>query len=472
MKRPRLVAINPSHRRTRELALSGSEITVGSEKGNRLSLSEGGVSRRHAVIRYRDGRYLIRDLQSTNGTFVNEKRIRDTTALKDGDHVRFGNARFVFLDPRPVKDRATKRRLSVVRMAELLLFLFVAGFAMTEYLVNRRTEPLSIPDIPRHPGAQPSTALLEATPLTAAHPGATPISTPRVALDEEARSEALGPQPDWLRRINYYRAMAKLAPAGEDPALSAGDLKHTRYLAENYADVIKTGGNLGASGHVESPDKQFYTPEGAAAGQTSNVAWGCGPFSAAGEIDRWVEGPFHRLAILNPDLRVAGYGEFKKDGCWTAAVRLPLRPKPPEIFEHPIEFPPDGARVSLTWEGGEWPDPLASCPGYHEPIGLPITLEVGRFVEPQLSAHSLVADGEPIEHCAFEAAGYVNSDAFAQEYGRGVLKGFSTIVLVPRRPLAPGKTYKVSITARGQDYTWSFEVGTSEASAESEVESE
>jgi pSer/pThr/pTyr-binding forkhead associated (FHA) protein len=462
MNRPRLVAINPSGRRTRELALSRSELTVGSEKGNSLLIRHDGVSRRHAVIRYRDGRYLIRDLQSTNGTFVNDKRIRDTAALKDGDHVRFGNARFVFLDPRPATSRATRRRLSVARIAELFVLLFVAGFALTEYLLHRRIETAAVPGIARGPRAQPSVALPEGTPLSRARPRATPVSAPNATPAGGPRSEAVGPQPDWLRRINYYRAMAKLPPAREDRSLSNGDLKHTRYLAENYADVIKTGGTLGASGHEESPDKRDYTPEGAAAAQTSNVAWGCGPFSPAGEIDRWVEGPFHRLAILNPELDLAGYGDFKKDGCWTAAVRLPLRPKPPEDFDHPIEFPADGAQVSLAWEGGEWPDPLASCPGYREPIGLPITLEVGRFLDPQLSAHSIVADGQPIEHCAFDAPGYVNSDAFAQEYGRGVLKAFSTIVLIPRRPLARGKTYQVSVTARGREYMWSFKVGASD----------
>lgn len=466
MKRPRLVAINPSGRRTRELALSRSELTVGSEKGNSLLLSEGGVSRRHAVIRCSGGRYLIRDLQSTNGTFVNDKRIRDTTALKDGDHVRFENARFVFLDPRPATNRATRRRLSVARIAELFLFLFVAAFALTEYLVNHRIWPPAAPGIARRPSEQPSVALAEGTPLSIARPGTTPVSAPNAMPEGGPRSEAVGPQPDWLRRINHYRTMAKLSPAREDRSLSAGDLKHTRYLAENYADVIKTGGNLGVSGHEESPDKQYYTPEGAAAAQTSNVAWGCGPFSPAGEIDRWLEGPFHRLAILNPELDLAGYGDFKKDGCWTAAVRLPLRPKPPEIFDHPIEFPPDGAQVSLAWEGGEWPDPLASCPGYREPIGLPITLEVGRFVDPQLSAHSIVAEEQPIEHCAFDAAGYVNSDASAQEYGREVLKGFSTVVLIPRRPLGRGKTYKVSVTARGRDDTWSFKVGVSDGDSD------
>jgi diguanylate cyclase (GGDEF)-like protein len=55
------------------------------------------VSRCHARIEYReDGRYWVRDLNSTNGTFVNHTRQREGT-LKDGDYVRVGNCIYRFL---------------------------------------------------------------------------------------------------------------------------------------------------------------------------------------------------------------------------------------------------------------------------------------------------------------------------------------------------------------------------------------
>lgn len=53
---------------------------------------EGGVGRRHAIIRYSNGQYLIEDLNSINFTFLNKQKIapKTPTPLKDGDEIRLG----------------------------------------------------------------------------------------------------------------------------------------------------------------------------------------------------------------------------------------------------------------------------------------------------------------------------------------------------------------------------------------------
>lgn len=53
---------------------------------------DGGVGRRHALIRYSGGQYMIEDLNSINFTFVNKQKIapRTPTALRDGDEIRLG----------------------------------------------------------------------------------------------------------------------------------------------------------------------------------------------------------------------------------------------------------------------------------------------------------------------------------------------------------------------------------------------
>ena len=57
-----------------------------------------GVSRIHACIREEDGRYYLSDLNSTNGTAVNEKLLKcnETAELSDGDSVRFGDVSLIF----------------------------------------------------------------------------------------------------------------------------------------------------------------------------------------------------------------------------------------------------------------------------------------------------------------------------------------------------------------------------------------
>lgn len=56
-----------------------------------VELNDPDVSRRHAVVRRVDGGLAIEDVDSTNGTFVNETRISGLTQLGVGDRVRFGN---------------------------------------------------------------------------------------------------------------------------------------------------------------------------------------------------------------------------------------------------------------------------------------------------------------------------------------------------------------------------------------------
>lgn len=66
------------------------------------SLEEGVyISRKHAEIRNEDGRWLLKDLGSSNGTFTVDtdgeaQRITDEVELHDGDTIAFGNVRFRF----------------------------------------------------------------------------------------------------------------------------------------------------------------------------------------------------------------------------------------------------------------------------------------------------------------------------------------------------------------------------------------
>ena len=56
-----------------------------------VELNDPDVSRLHAVVRRVDDSLAIEDLNSTNGTFVNDRRINGIAELTVGDRVRFGN---------------------------------------------------------------------------------------------------------------------------------------------------------------------------------------------------------------------------------------------------------------------------------------------------------------------------------------------------------------------------------------------
>lgn len=56
-----------------------------------VCLADGLVSRRHAVMRVRDGRWWVEDLDSRNGTWVNDRKVTAPVGIGRGDRIRFGN---------------------------------------------------------------------------------------------------------------------------------------------------------------------------------------------------------------------------------------------------------------------------------------------------------------------------------------------------------------------------------------------
>lgn len=69
--------------------------TLGREAGNTIQLHDTEVSRRHAEIRLNGATCVLTDMSSSNGTFVNGKRI-ETHELRSGDNVQFGRTLLLF----------------------------------------------------------------------------------------------------------------------------------------------------------------------------------------------------------------------------------------------------------------------------------------------------------------------------------------------------------------------------------------
>jgi pSer/pThr/pTyr-binding forkhead associated (FHA) protein len=89
---PRLEAIDwPLTGRT--FYLDKPVVSIGRLVANGICLEDPFVSRHHCVIRNEDGQYVIKDLHSTNGTYVNGERI-NAYSLAEGDLIRIGASRF------------------------------------------------------------------------------------------------------------------------------------------------------------------------------------------------------------------------------------------------------------------------------------------------------------------------------------------------------------------------------------------
>jgi hypothetical protein len=73
----------------------GGRARVGRSDESEIVLVDPSVSRLHAILETEGGAALVRDLGSTNGTFVNGRRVSVET-LRDGDELRFGNTQMRF----------------------------------------------------------------------------------------------------------------------------------------------------------------------------------------------------------------------------------------------------------------------------------------------------------------------------------------------------------------------------------------
>ncbi|SEJ42622.1 FHA domain-containing protein [Frateuria terrea] len=80
----------------RRLSLRAGRQTIGRRSDNDIVLDDLSVSASHAWIMNQQGQYVLMNTLSTNGTFVNGKRIHEAT-LRHGDRVRFGQVEFTFL---------------------------------------------------------------------------------------------------------------------------------------------------------------------------------------------------------------------------------------------------------------------------------------------------------------------------------------------------------------------------------------
>ena len=75
---------------TTALKLIEGETTVGRHNSCAIRIKSSQVSRRHCEISQKNGKLVVRDLNSSNGTMVNGKRIKDISILQDGDELTIG----------------------------------------------------------------------------------------------------------------------------------------------------------------------------------------------------------------------------------------------------------------------------------------------------------------------------------------------------------------------------------------------
>ncbi len=82
----------------RVFELYGEDVTIGRERGRDLQLAHASVSRAHAQLNWSNGGYVINDLQSNNGVYVNGTRITTDHKLISGDLIRLGHFELIYIE--------------------------------------------------------------------------------------------------------------------------------------------------------------------------------------------------------------------------------------------------------------------------------------------------------------------------------------------------------------------------------------
>ncbi len=136
-----------------EHQLRGATTTIGRAVECDIVITSKRVSREHARLT-RDGRrVMLEDLNSTNGTFLNDERILEPMELRDGDVVSIGDVKFSFRDPDTTIGGMLRVELDldasagIVRVNRRVVNLSPKEFALLMHLYERRGKVCSKDEI-------------------------------------------------------------------------------------------------------------------------------------------------------------------------------------------------------------------------------------------------------------------------------------------------------------------------------------
>jgi uncharacterized protein YkwD len=263
---------------------------------------------------------------------------------------------------------------------------------------------------------------------------------------------------DIIDFLGAARLSAGLLPVKYSSSINAGCVLHAEYMRLND-DMT----------HYEDSTKPGYTEAGAAAGLESVLTYQYSS-SMIAAIDLWLEAPYHRFALLQPELVHIGwavsdplnYNEFydKYFTCLNSAAGTETvasgYEKNTTYWEHqnhePIPYPGvNQINVPTTFYGNETPDPLDAFDGTY-PAGYAISL--------------IFSDNDEIDDVAITVtdeagktiAGYVRGPDDPTDPNT-LYQGNATL-FIAEEPLDYSTTYMVTVTAQrnSKDYekTWNF----------------
>lgn len=133
--------------------LEGDQLMIGRDSTNEIVINDAEVSRRHARMTFQGGKYVLEDLGSTNGTFVNGQRLAGPRVLKPGEVVSFGEQIVLVFEMVSIDPGATvaSPRAAAIPSISRPATMMPPPPAPTEYAGSIPASPVSEPIPDRRP---------------------------------------------------------------------------------------------------------------------------------------------------------------------------------------------------------------------------------------------------------------------------------------------------------------------------------
>lgn len=223
----------------RRVELQEGEATLGRSRGCTVTLRDPSASRNHAMLVVQPGDVRVRDLESSNGTYVNGERLDGERPIADGDRITIGETEIVVHVTAPPEDVGATVRLDAGGItcpscgAELPVHAEVCprcrhrlGSPVGQQ-VPSATTPIAAED---EPGPPPPPAPPAAGGRTEIYREPVPVAPPQRPADHTLREPVERPQPplppppraDLPPAVDRAPSPARPGAAGPAPAAAGG----------------------------------------------------------------------------------------------------------------------------------------------------------------------------------------------------------------------------------------------------------
>lgn len=217
----------------RREAFDRTLLTVGRVQDNDLTLAKGNVSKRHCRIEFADGRFVVTDEDSTNGTYVNRRRIAAPTIVREGDRIYVGDfvLRLEVTPTAETTDQVSEPAAPIPHVPQIVLPIS----DREDVDLSRTTAPA---DSMRPPLGAPPTKTSRRSEMTSAFPVVTGdlMSVPSSAGGSAERAAARTLIEEVWRRLE--------ARALERPLDAEASDRIVRILAEQVLQLPSLGHSL------------------------------------------------------------------------------------------------------------------------------------------------------------------------------------------------------------------------------------